>query len=561
MSNSRYILYLSLAIMLVFGVNLALDFSRRALPGEAFKISVFSLGTKFKALTINKSNAPEISLGIEENNWMVIEPLPGKADEREILKLTDALTVVPFVESISNADLLRFGRTAKDFRLDEPRLTLKCRLDSGEKELMFGSETPTGDGVYAAVKDENVVYVLEKRVYELFARSANDFRARRVMRETPDHIRILDLKLGSVPLGSFSKKGDVWLFDNGIRTSDAKVRELLTELCDLEAKDFVWPLDMKSAVNEIPKSVLSSYGLDGDGTIRVVIGGNDGRETRFSIGKDAPDGNVYALTDFGRSIVTINGAIKKKLVESAEKIVENRVFPYEIDQINLLKLRKDDVEYVLKKSSDRQWSFEMPLVADADEKAVESFISRLVNLTPEDMVAGGVEVSVNDDTESASFAKVMLFKEGGIEDLRSREIVSFAPESVKRIVLDGASVITPMSVAYDFQRRVWDAERPVGSKAVNDASVKSILSVFEPLIAERIVKLRPEPQDLRFYGLDTPYLVVSIDRAKFDVPRKNLIIGNAVEGGRYATLGVSDSVFILPTSILERLKYDIILNN
>lgn len=561
MSNSRLILYLTLAIVLSLGAHLALDLRRSSAPNEAFKTSVFPLGSKFKAITILRDNAPEISLGKEENSWMVLEPLPGKADEREILKLTDSLTVVPFVESISRAALLRLGRTDKDFCLDEPRLTVKCHLDAEEKDLEFGSETSSGDGVYATIKDEGTIYVLDKSIFELFARSANAFRARRVLNETAEHVRLLDMKLGSLPMGSFTKKGDVWLLDNGIRTSNAKVRELLSSICDLEAKDFVWPLDKKSALSEIPQSVLSSYGLDGEGTIKIVIGGNDGRETRFSIGKDAPDGMVYALTDFGRAIVTVDGSIKTKLIESSDMLVDNRVFPYELEQLSRIKIRQGEEVYVLKKSSDRLWKFESPLAAPTDERAMKAFLTRLIAFTHEDTVAGGIEIMVNDDAETASFANVMLFKEGGIEDLRSREIVSFASDTIKRIVLDGSSVVMPCSVAYDFQRRAWSVERPAGAKSVNEESVKDILAAFDPLKASRIVKLHPNPQDLRTFGLETPYLVVSIDRAKFDVPRKNLLIGNLTEGGRYATLGVSDSIFILPTTILERLKYDIISDN
>lgn len=558
MSNSRHIFYLSVAIVLAIAVHLLLDFGTNLSPTEVFKVTVLRPETKINAITIKDSEGLSVSLAKSENAWIVAEPMPGKADEREVLKLLDALTTVPFVESITVADLLRLGRTAKDLDLEIPCLTVTCKLDNGDKELRFGSVTPTGEGVYAEIKDEPIVYVLNYDVFKLFARKANEFRARRLMVETPDHVRKFDIKLGSVSLGSFLKKGELWLFDNGIRTSNAKVMELITSICQLEAKNFVWPVNASESMAEIPQSVLSGYGLDGDGTIKVTIGGNDGRETRFSIGKESSDGCVYALTDLGRSIVTIDGEIKSKLVSVAETLVDNRIFPYEVDQITSVKLSRKEEVFIFNKGTDRIWRFESPISAEVDATNMTDFLSRLVTFTHEDTVAGGIEVAVNDDGESVALSNVMLFKEGGIENLRSREIIKIAPGSIKRIVVDGSSVAAPQSVVYDAARRQWTAERPAGVSSVNEESIKSILSVLESLVAEKVVKLRPEPQDIRGFGLENPYLIISIDRSQFDVPRRNLLIGNETEGGRYATVGVSDAIFILPTPILERLKYDII---
>lgn len=561
MSNSRFIIYLSIAIVLTLAAHILLDFSSRLSPTEAFKTTILKPETNISSITILNESDTMVKLEKGENSWSVIEPLPGKADEREVLKLLDALTIVPYVESISDNDLLRLGRTEKDFNLDNPRLTVLCKFDNGEKELIFGSHTPGGDGVYAEIKDEPMVYVLKDEVYKLFARKANEFRAHRLIVETPEHVRTLDIKLGSTVLCSFSKKGDLWLLDNGMRTSDTKVLELVKSICQLEAKDFIWPVNIETSTLEIPQSVLSGYGLDGDGTLKVSIGGDDGRETRFSIGKEAGDGSCYVLTDLGRSIVTIDDDMKVRLLSGADTLADNRIFPYELDQVTALRIRQNGDDFLFKKGTDRLWRFESPLSAEVDEANMTSLLTRILSFTHEETVAGGIGVTVNEDGESADLAKVMLFKDCGIEDLRSREIIKIAPDTIKRIVVGGGSVVETKSVVYDFNRRSWIAERPAGALKVNDEAVKSILSLFSSLMAEKIVKLRPNPQDIRDFGLEEPYLIVSIDRSQFDVPRKNLIIGKETEGGRYATLGATDAIFILPTSSLERLKYDIIYPN
>ena len=52
---------------------------------------------------------------------------------------------------------------------------------------------------------------------------------------------------------------------------------------------------------------------------------------------------------------------------------------------------------------------------------------------------------------------------------------------------------------------------------------------------------------MRSYGLDDPRFTIAIDQFKDDAVRRNVLIGEAAPGGgRYATLGAADAVFVLP---------------
>ena len=83
--------------------------------------------------------------------------------------------------------------------------------------------------------------------------------------------------------------------------------------------------------------------------------------------------------------------------------------------------------------------------------------------------------------------------------------------------------------------------------------VLSVLSVLNPLRAGRIERLKVAPEDLARYGLEKPFLTVAVDQDREDAVRRNILIGAETEGGRFATVGSSDAVFVLPDEVVRKL--------
>ena len=48
-------------------------------------------------------------------------------------------------------------------------------------------------------------------------------------------------------------------------------------------------------------------------------------------------------------------------------------------------------------------------------------------------------------------------------------------------------------------------------------------------------------------------MTVAIDQAKEDSVRRNILIGDEAQGGRFATLGATDAVFVISQEVLNRL--------
>ena len=74
----------------------------------------------------------------------------------------------------------------------------------------------------------------------------------------------------------------------------------------------------------------------------------------------------------------------------------------------------------------------------------------------------------------------------------------------------------------------------------------------------RIEKLKVPAADLDDYGLDKPFLTVAVDQETEGVIRRNIIIGKKTKGGRFATIGSSDAVFVIDDAQVDALSANIV---
>ena len=81
---------------------------------------------------------------------------------------------------------------------------------------------------------------------------------------------------------------------------------------------------------------------------------------------------------------------------------------------------------------------------------------------------------------------------------------------------------------------------------------------MNPLVAERVEKLKVSEKDLEAYGLDQPFMTLAVDQDREDAVRRNLMIGAPVDDGRYATIGASDAVFVLSGETVSKLTLPLV---
>jgi len=481
--------------------------------------------------------------------WKISSPFDAVADRRTVLRMVDALAYAPVAEEMTDAELLRLGRTREDFGLDRPRVVVSVTGRDGKPTTVsFGQSTPVGDGVYVTMNGEDTVYVVPSNVLAVVDLPADRLRRRRLFALTPESVESLDIRKGAGRFLRFARDGGTWRLvepHTGLASS-SRIREFLNVLLALEAKDFVWSAGLADETRTASVSLLAGYGLDGESALSVLLKTADGKARSVSFGREAGSGLVYALTDEGRSVVTVPTAVSSLASEGVSAFVDLRLFPMEPKAVKAISIEDGGTTHLLSRGSDDTWRLDAPISAAADAKAVASLVARLLSLNVSDLASEGVRVSVGTNAEPVYVSRAALLSDARLEDLRSKTVVRVDPKLLKRIVATDYGA-KPVAVVFDSERGVWTVESAEGTVVADGEAAGRLSAALNPLNAVRIARLKVSTSDLGLFGLDKPQRTVAVDQSEEGSVRRNVLIGDVTDGGRYATLGSSDAVFVIST--------------
>ena len=512
------------------------------------------------SVRIERVGSPAVVLDRGLGGWRLTDPFASGADEQAVMKLVDVLTQTPVVEVISDSELLKLGRTRADFSLEEPVLTVTLTgMDKSVCRFMFGSATPTQDGVYASVEGVDAVFILGKPAFSFVDVRPDDLRQRSLLPLGGAWVTSFEIKREGIPLLEFLRTGEGWNVGSE-KASFQKITEFIDDLTTASAVSFIWPVGSSNETDHVTSSLLAGYGLDPDSAVTVTLNDINGKSRRLSFGKEADDGNVYALVQNGNAIVTVPSKLRDFARQDPVMFTDSRLFPVEARSVNGFSVSSDGSLYSLVRDKDGKWGLESPVVAPADQEASDALLSLILSLSPADVVKeNGVAVSVLTNMSKVLIPRERILGKRTFEDLRSREMLKIDAPLVKRIVSTvGGKTPKTASVVYDRERRQWNLDTEADGVAVNVKGVESVLSVINPLAAVRIEKLAVVAADLDDYGLDTPFLTVAIDQDSDETIRRNILIGKKTRGGRFATIGSSDAIFVISDATVSRLSASIV---
>ncbi|MBR5548103.1 MAG: DUF4340 domain-containing protein [Kiritimatiellae bacterium] len=560
MKNMRIIVWLLAGISLLVAANFFLSFNDTPETAIVQRRSLLTVPDDAVSLVeISRDGAVE-SVLTHTGSWRLVEPFPGSVDESVVLKLLDALAYAPLDDSLGDQELLKLGRTRADFGLDNPRLRVRVRAGDTDTSISFGTATPSASGVYAAIEGVHAVFVVPSNTFAAVDVPASGFRRRTLFTSGEESVASFDVKRGTGEFMRFKRDGDGWAMVQPTEgpASAPKIKKLLTDVMSASAYDFVWPIGGSNEVAEVSGALLAGYGLGAENAVTLTLKGTDGSDRRISFGSDAGEGRVYALVHNGSAIVTVDGSLKDMASLGNSAFADTRLFPYEASQVNGISIVDGGVTCMLAKNDDGSWRMDSPISAPASLTAVESLVSAVLALRGGDADEKGVEVSISADERKVHVARGSLGTHFRLENLRSLEILKIDPASVRRLSVTGTNTNKMKSVAYDRDRRAWSVEASSVSGTVSEGGITRVLGVVNPLEAGRIVKLKVSADDLGGYGLDKPRLTVAIDLEREDAIRRNILVGDATDGGCFATVGASDAVFVLPESAVYDLSADIV---
>lgn len=545
MKNRKAILFLLLAIAVLVAAEVALNVVGRK-PRVATRAFLCEGAAESTELTLARRGEPVIQVE-KDGPWRLRRPFAAIAETPVVLKLLDTLAQARVEESISDAELLRWGRTRADYALDEPPLRVGLSNATARVSLSFGLLTPSGDGVYASVDGEPSVLIVPSSVLAAVDLPVERLRRRRLFGFGETTVVAFDVKQNPGAILSFQREGDGWQVGRG-RAAATAVSKFLSDLMTAQASRFVWPTGATNESEQASASLLAGYGLDPETAVTVTLKRSGGRNSSISFGKRADAETVYAYLHVAGTVVTVPSALKDEALQDGSRFADARLFLDSPEKVAFVTLADGGLALSLSRADTSGWRLDAPISAPADVPAVEALLARVLSLTSADLDPDGVAVSLGASSRAVSVARTALFPTGGgFEQLRSREIVAFADEDVKRLVAtratDGARGV---SVVFARDRRVWNVESAPEGSVASPTGIARVLDALAPLRAVRVEKLKVMASELAFYGLEHPFLTLAVDLDRADAVRRNIFVGApAVGGGRYATVGSSDAVFVI----------------
>ena len=506
------------------------------------------------AVSIKRSDSAAVVMSKASGEWRLVSPFRASADLHAVLGLLDALAFTPIVDSMDEAELRKMGRQRNDFGLVPPRVEVETLGPGGVQKIAFGGPTPAGDGIYAAIEGESVVFVVATNVFTAVDKSVDGFRSHALFTMGLDEVGGLDIRRAAGVFARFMRDGDKWWMrePKNVAASTARIRKFVSMLIEARAQKFVWPVGATNETETATASLLAGYGLDPDSATTLTLKGVDGVDRQVSFGNDAGEGNVYVLAHNGGAIVTVAASVRDAVLSGADDFVDTRLFPIDEASVVTVSISDEGLNCVIAKEPDGSWRIDAPVSAPADASAVSDLVSRLLTMDISSADASGVNVSLAVGTAPAKVPRKIVFADSGVERFRSKEMLALLPEQIKRIVVTKAGDKS-VSVVYDAGRRSWNVETSDSGGIVDMEALEAMLAKLNPLTAQDVVKLSASASDLKKYGLETPSYTIALDRVQEDSVRRNIRIGAKSTSGYYATVGSSDSVFVLPEETVRTL--------
>jgi len=555
MKNRRAIAWLLLALFTTVAAHVLLYYKGGLESALVQRRTLLDLPVEGVNRLVVSRRTGQGAVLVRTSSWRLVEPYSAIVDEKTVLKLLDSLSATDIEEGTGEQELLRLGRTREDFGLGEPQVKVVVSGGSESAGISFGTVTPGGDGYYAAVDGEAAVYVVPSNVFASVDLAPEGFRRKSLFPVGMESALAFDVKRGSGSFMRFARDGDMWRMKHpqDAPASSSRIKGFLAGVMSAEASSFAWPTGAAGEPATATASLLAGYGLDPESAVTVTVRCVDGIDRQVSFGKEAGSGAVYALAQNAGAVVTVDASLKDAALAETSEFTDTRLFPFDEQSVQRISVTDGDATYLLARGEDGAWLLDAPVAAATDAASVSRLLGRLLSLKTTDVATNGVAISITTNVPPVTVARSAALGGVRLEDLRSREILKVDPAAARRVVVTRGQGGKPTSVVYDKDRRTWNVELSEKPGTVSVPAVEGVLGALNPLKAEWIVKLKVSASDLRGYGLDAPRLVVAVDHGKDDAVRRNILVGGEARGGRYATLGAADAVFVISTELADRL--------
>jgi hypothetical protein len=348
-------------------------------------------------IEIDKKGAGQLALDkATDGKWEITAPQKLSADQ-------DAVTGVISVVAGLNSERVVEDRAIdlEQYGLADPSVKIDLITKDGKSQkLLLGDDTPTGNGVYAAISGDPRVFTIASYAKSNLDKTASDLRDKRLLMANFDKVSQIDLTAKKQTV-EFGRSKESWqiLKPRPLRADNFSVEDLVRRLKDAK-------MDLSASADADTKKTAAAFSsatpvatvkvTDATGTQSLDVRKN---KTDYYAKSSAVDGVYKVANDLGTG-----------LDKSLEDFRNKKLFDFGFDDVSAVDMHDGSKAISLVKGGPDWWSNGKKM----DGASVQVFIDKFRDLAATKFVDSGftnatiqIKVTSNDGkrVENISIAK------------------------------------------------------------------------------------------------------------------------------------------------------------
>ncbi len=538
-----------------------------------------------------EQSGKRIELQRNATGWQMLRPREAPANQQAVQRLLDLLEAAPLRGRITRHEMELRELTPADFGLLQPQATILVAGPGYRSELWLGTATSASNEFFCAFASGNEVLLTDRTIHDGLPRSPLALGDARFFREDTRRIGALGIRRTGQPYIKLAQGTSGWSLTQPLvsRADAAAVAELLTELTTVRIEQYLWPT-ARTAIGDRDEGGLPSEGLE----LQIWLAG-DPVARHIVLQGDAAGipGCITAIPPEGGGVVVISNALLQVAQRPLETWRDKRIWTLNESEVTALSVRGWETPWAMQRTAAGLWEMTAPVTEIAERGAAEELLNTLLSLQAtafgsvpplpnsgdheyarlEVVTAAGSQRLLLYDEPTTSNNLIRLAFEGDTTawlvarsawlevaeqlrsplSLRNRTILRMPAEALRRITVRRAAATNRLEI---IQREMGGNQwRAVGAEHnVNAGGVDLWLETLAELRAERVETLAPFAAAAP-YGLEPPWLEVTLDLTAEESLRRILLVGKLTgEGRRFAAVKGHDTIYLLAPEVWQRFE-------
>ena len=297
-----------------------------------------------------------------DGKWEITAPQKLSADQDAITSVISSLSGLNSERVVEDhaIDLKQYGLADPSVKIDV------ATKDGKSQKLLLGDDTPTGNGVYAAVSGDPRVFTLASYSKTSVDKSASDLRDKRLLTANFDKVSEVDLAAKKQNI-EFGRSKDAWQIvkPRPLRADNFSVEDLVRKLKDSK-------MDLSASADSDEKKVAALF-ASGTPLATVKITDATGTQT-LEVRKNKTD--YYAKSSAVSGVYKVASDLGTSLDKSLDDFRNKKLFDFGFDDVSAVDMHDGSKTYSLVKGGMDWWSNGKKM----DSMSAQAFIDKFRDL-------------------------------------------------------------------------------------------------------------------------------------------------------------------------------------